>query len=186
MRFPRQESGSHRRLQIRGATGSVCLGKRSVFSPEPHLFWVQDDWQLGAGPNRSVSARRCARVTCVCVWGGGKQGAAEPLVSTVGSSGAVRTDASLRKHSSKTNPTDFPGAPRRRVGGAGLVESTRRPAAHVASGSAQRPRATPRVGVWAPRSTRLHSVVNKSMVAASSLVCLRTIRTLRGKRLRNT
>lgn len=145
VRFPPQESGSHRRLQIRGATGSVCLCKRSVFSPEPHLFRVQDDWQLGAGPNRSVSARRCARVT----WEGegGGQGAAEPLVSTVGSSGAARTDASLRKHSSKTNPTDFPGAPRRRVGGAGLVESTRRPAAHVASGSALRPRATPRVGV---------------------------------------
>lgn len=67
VRFPPQESGSHRRLQIRGATGSVCLCKRSVFSPEPHLFWVQDDWQLGAGPNRSVSARRCARVT----WEGG-------------------------------------------------------------------------------------------------------------------
>lgn len=90
------------------------------------------------------------------------------------------TNASLGKHSSKTNPTDFPRAPRRSVGGAGLVESTRRPAAHVAPGSAQWPRATPGARVWAPRRSYSFAlrVVNKSMVAASTLLCLLAIRTL--------
>lgn len=60
------------------------------------------------------------------------------------------------------------------------MESTRRPAAHVAPGSAQWPRATPGARVWAPRRSYSFAlrVVNKSMVAASTLLCLLAIRTL--------
>lgn len=127
MRFPRQESGSHRRLQIRGATGSVCLCNRSVFSPEPHLFWVQDDWQLGAGPNCRVSARRCARVT----WEGG---------GTTGSSRAIGLHCrifwggpdrcQLKKTFLQNKPHRLPRSSaktRGRSGLSGIHEAPRRP-----------------------------------------------------------
>lgn len=41
--------------------------QQSCLLPASHLFWVEDDWRLGAGPSRRGSACRCAQVG----WAGG-------------------------------------------------------------------------------------------------------------------
>lgn len=154
--------------------------QQSCLLPAPHLFGVQEDWRLGAGPNCKGSACRCAQVG----WEGGRE-----AQSDQSSPEDLRAPGrcQLKKTFLQNKPHRLPESSaktRGRSGLSGIHEAPHRP--RRVRERAAAPRHPPSRGLGSAWSTRLHSVVNKSMVAASTLVCLLAIRTLRRRRLRNT
>lgn len=154
------------------------LVQQSCLLPASHLFWVEDDWRLGAGPSRRGSACRCAQVG----WAGG-MGSRRATGRAWGGRGRCQ----LKKTFLQNKPHRLPensAKTRGRSGLSGIHEALHRP--RRVRERAAAPRHPGSQGLGSAWSTRWHSVVNKSTVAASTLVCLLAVRTRRRQRLRNT